>query len=226
MLKVSREEAEAWCKVNDIFRYFETSAKNSTHLVETFQGVARGIITLKQTMEDSSMQYRKGIVLNRNAEMTASTDSTSCTRCWWSPATLGVAYIIVRHLHTEKHAEMDLHDTFELFTVKHMYFEVWKFLCKHLIVNFTWHSTLGCFNLVSVHHYQFILFYKNAASVKLQLDRLLNSLTRHLQVRMCTVRNGVCMVILNGVCSLHGYGGWVGGSLNLFQICWRMMSQD
>ena len=81
MLKVSREEAEAWCKVNGIFHYFETSAKNSTNLVETFQGVARGIITLKQTMEDSSMQYRTGIVLNRNAETAASTDSTSCTRC-------------------------------------------------------------------------------------------------------------------------------------------------
>ena len=80
-LKVSKEEAEAWCEDNDIYLYSETSAKNSTNLQETFQGVARGVIQLKQSMEASSMQYRKGILLDRNAEIAPSNDSTSCKSC-------------------------------------------------------------------------------------------------------------------------------------------------
>lgn len=83
MLKVPKEEAESWCKDNDIYLYSETSAKNSTNIKEAFQGVARGIIQLKQSMEASTVQYQRGILLEQNAsEIPPSTDSTTCKNCW------------------------------------------------------------------------------------------------------------------------------------------------
>ena len=80
VLKVTREEAEAWCKSNGNILYFETSAKNSTNLADTFQGVARAIVKVKQTMEDSSLQNptQRGVILKQNTETTSRSDSSTC----------------------------------------------------------------------------------------------------------------------------------------------------
>lgn len=81
MLKVTREEAEAWCKSNGIILYFETSAKNSTNLIDTFQGVARAIVKLKLTMEESSLQNptHRGMLLKQNTEPTTRSDASGCS---------------------------------------------------------------------------------------------------------------------------------------------------
>ena len=80
MLKVTREEAEAWCKSNGNILYYETSAKNSTNLADTFQGVAREIVRLKQTLDESSLQNpaQRGTPLKPDTETTPRPDASTC----------------------------------------------------------------------------------------------------------------------------------------------------
>ena len=100
MLKVTREEAEAWCKEQHKLSGNLPRSGSGDYYAKTDNG-----------------GFLNAVSLGHSAQ-------PKCRDDCFNWLHLLHTLLIKPNLHTEKHAEMDVYDTFELFTVKHMYFEV------------------------------------------------------------------------------------------------------